>query len=155
MPVLETPAVTQAVSRSRLGRWVLAAAGVVSVALAALGAMLPGLPTTVFLIVASWCFARSCPWLEDRLVRTPLFRPFLGYLDGAKMPLRAVVVTLAMMWTAVAASTAVLLAGDEPRPLIAAVVPAAAIGSVFIVRLRARETGGTPRRAWSFRATDS
>lgn len=156
MPGLEKSTVAPGVSRSRLGRCVLAAAGVFSVGLAALGAVLPGLPTTIFLIVATWCFARSCPWLEDRLVRTPLFRPFLGYLDGAQMPLRAVVVTLAMMWTAVAVSTAVLLAGDEPRPLIAAVVAAAAaIGSIFVIRLRARQTGGTPRRRWSVRTTDS
>lgn len=130
------------VSRSRLRRWLLAAAGVVSVGLAAAGAMLPGLPTTIFLIAASWCFARSCPWLEERLIRVPLFRPFLGYLDGAPMPLRAVVITLALMWTAVAISTVILLRGERPRPLIAVVVlAAAAVGSIFVTRLRARHDG--------------
>ncbi|MEP0775203.1 MAG: YbaN family protein [Acidobacteriota bacterium] len=141
---------------SRVGRWLLAAAGVVSVALAALGAVLPGLPTTIFLIVASWCFARSCPWLEERLVRTPLFRPFLGYLDGARMPLRAVVVTLAVMWTAVAVSTAALLGGDTPRPLVAAIVViAAAVGSVFVVRLRARGAGAPASRQRDLAPTDA
>lgn len=132
---------------SRLARWLLAAAGVVSVGLGALGALLPGLPTTIFLIVASWCFARSCPWLEERLVRTALFRPFLGYLNGARMPRRAVIVTLAVMWTAVAVSLTVLLGGGQPRPVIAAaVIIAAAVGSGFVVRLRAREAGATPGR---------
>lgn len=141
---------------SRLGRWLLAAAGVVSVGLAALGAVLPGLPTTVFLIVASWCFARSCPWLEERLVRTPLFRPFLGYLDGARMPLRAVIVTLAVMWTAVAVSTAMLLGKDPPRPLMAAIVVlAAAVGSVFVVRLRARGTEAPAGRHQGLAPTDA
>lgn len=141
---------------SRLGRWLLAGAGVVSVGLAALGAVLPGLPTTIFLIVASWCFARSCPWLEERLVRTPLFRPFLGYLDGARMPLKAVIVTLAVMWTAVAVSTAMLLGGDTRRPLVAAiVVVAAAVGSVFVVRLRARGAGEPAGRHQGLAPTDA
>ena len=155
MPDGENSAVTANVSRSRLGRWVLAAAGVVSVGLAALGAVLPGLPTTIFLIAASWCFARSCPWLEERLIRTRLFRPFLGYLDGAAMPRRAVVVALVVMWTAVAVSTVALLAGEKPRPWIAGVVlAAAAVGSVFVVRRRARTLGTTPTQGGQLRATD-
>ncbi len=143
---LDAPPATPTRVRSRLGRWALAALGVASVALAAIGAVVPGLPTTVFLIVASWCFARSCPWLEERLVRIPLFRPFLGYLDGARMPLRAVLLTLAIMWAAVAASGALLLAGDNPRPLLAAIVLVAGlVGSVFIVRLRMRRGDGPCR----------
>ncbi len=155
MPDLENSTATVKPSRSRLGRWLLATVGVVSVGLAALGAVLPGLPTTIFLIAASWCFARSCPWLEERLIRTRLFRPFLGYLNGAAMPLRAVVITLVVMWTAVAASTAVLLTGEKPRPLIAGVVvTAGAVGSVFVLRLRAKRSGATPSQCRRLRATD-
>jgi len=41
-------------------RWLLAGAGVVAVGLGGLGVFVPGLPTTIFLIIASYCFARSC-----------------------------------------------------------------------------------------------
>ena len=147
MPEADPSALTPRSLRGSLRRWLLAAVGVVCVALGALGVVLPGLPTTIFLIVASWCFARSCPWLEDRLVRTRFFRPFLGYLDGARMPFKAVVVTLVVMWTAIAISTVVLARGDDPRPLIAAIVPVAGlVGSVFVVRMRAKGGGTTPRR---------
>ena len=120
----------------------------VCVGLGALGVFLPGLPTTVFLIVASWCFARSCPWLEERMIRVALFRPFLRYLDGgARMPLRAVVTTLVVMWAAIAVSTTVLIAGDDPRPLVAAIVLVAGlVGSVFVVRLRTARTEKAPHR---------
>jgi hypothetical protein len=56
----------------------LAAAGLLCVGLGALGAVLPGLPTTIFLILASYCFTRSCPWLEERLLRTRLFAPYMA-----------------------------------------------------------------------------
>jgi uncharacterized membrane protein YbaN (DUF454 family) len=146
MPNPELPTVTPAPARSRLHRWSLAGLGVVCVGLGAVGVFLPGLPTTIFLIVASWCFARSCPWLEERLVRVPLFRPFLVYLDrGARMPLRAVVTTLLVMWTAIVISTTLLVTGDDARPVVAAVVVAAGlVGTVFVVRLR---TSGTEAAA--------
>jgi uncharacterized membrane protein YbaN (DUF454 family) len=123
---------------SRLQRWLLATTGVVCVGLGALGVVLPGLPTTVFLIAASWCFARSCPWLEERLIRVPLFRPFLVYLEpGARIPRRAVVVTLAIMWLAVSLSAAVMGLGEPSRPLLATtIVVLGLIGTIFVLRLR-------------------
>ena len=63
---------------SPLRRGLLAAAGVLAVALGGIGAFVPGLPTTIFLIVASYCFARSCPWLEARLLRCRSSRPTCG-----------------------------------------------------------------------------
>lgn len=123
---------------SRPQRWLLAALGVACVGLGALGVVVPGLPTTIFLIIASWCFARSCPWLEERLIRVPLFRPFLGYLEpGARMPRRALVTTLLLMWLAVATSAALVGFGDPSRPLLAGtIVVAGLVGTLFVLRLR-------------------
>jgi uncharacterized membrane protein YbaN (DUF454 family) len=121
---------------SRTRRWLLAALGVVCVGVGGVGVFVPGLPTTVFLLMASWLFARSCPWLEERLIRRPLFRPFLVHLrPGARMPRRAVITSLAMMWGAIVFSAALLLSGPESRPTVATVVVAAGIvGTAFIVR---------------------
>lgn len=125
---------------SRLQRWLLVAAGVLCVGLGAIGAVLPGLPTTVFLLAASWCFARSCPWLEDRLLRIPLFRPFMAFVrPGARMPPRAAATALVMMWTAITVSAALMVIGSDPRPVVAGVLVAAGIvGSWVILRLRER-----------------
>jgi len=128
-------------ARSRLHRWLLVAVGVALVGVGAVGVFLPGLPTTVFLLGASWCFARSCPWLEERLIRVPLFKPFLVYLDnGAQMPRRVVIWTLVVMWIAIGFSVVVVGAGADPRPVLAAtIVGAGLVGSVFVLRLgRAR-----------------
>ncbi len=45
-----------------------AAAGIIAVGLAALGAFLPIMPTVPFLLVAVFCFARSNPAWEQRIL---------------------------------------------------------------------------------------
>jgi len=115
-------------------RWFLAAVGMVCVGLAAVGVVLPGMPTTVFLIAAAWCFTRSCPWLEERLVRAPIFRPFAPYLEpGVPMPRRARMMALASMWIAIAASVLVLRGGDTAT---GALVGAGLVGTAVIMRIR-------------------
>jgi uncharacterized membrane protein YbaN (DUF454 family) len=133
----QNSAVSPVPTPSRTQRWLFAALGVVCVGLGAVGVFIPGLPTTVFLIAASWLFTRSCPWLEERLIRVPLFRPFLGALQpGARMPRRAAITSLVVMWIAITCSAMLLAAAGGGGVAAAAVVVAAGVvGSVFIVRL--------------------
>jgi uncharacterized membrane protein YbaN (DUF454 family) len=52
-------------------------AGFVSLGLAVIGAILPVMPATVFVILAAYCFARSSPALEARLLGHPTFGPHI------------------------------------------------------------------------------
>ena len=45
--------------------------------LAALGVVLPGLPTTPFLLVAAWAGSRGWPALEARLLAHPRYGPLV------------------------------------------------------------------------------
>jgi uncharacterized membrane protein YbaN (DUF454 family) len=64
------------------------ALGFVFVALGFVGALLPLMPTTIFLILAAGCFARSSPRLEAWLLEHPRFGPTLRAWreDGAIGP---------------------------------------------------------------------
>lgn len=58
-------------------RWVLFLLGCLFTALAAVGAFLPVLPTTPFLIVAAACFARSSPRFHRRLLANRIFGQYI------------------------------------------------------------------------------
>ena len=91
--------------------------GLTATGLGLLGAVLPLLPTTVFLIVAAYAFARSSPRLHRWLVEHPRFgRPILDWQRhgsiGRRAKTAAVVVmalTLAVSWLAGAGDTLLLV----------------------------------------------
>ncbi|WP_439574973.1 YbaN family protein [Phreatobacter sp.] len=56
-------------------RALLFLAGCLFTAIGVVGIILPGLPGTVFLILAAWCFARSSPRFEWWLIHHPRFGP--------------------------------------------------------------------------------
>ena len=73
-PKTEFPSGTPAPKlASGIRRFFYVIAGLVCVGLAYLGAILPGLPTTPWVLLASYCFARSSPRLERWLKRSPVF----------------------------------------------------------------------------------
>lgn len=132
-----------------LRRWLYAFLGLVSVALGFIGVFVPGLPTTVFLIVASYLFTRSCPWLEEKLVRASIFRPYLKYVDGERaMPLRARVTTIVIIWVAVGASSGIMAVRGALSPVFLATVGGLAIvGSATVATaFRGRRAGGEGRK---------
>lgn len=51
------------------------AGGIISVALGAIGAALPIMPTVPFLLVAVYCFARSNPKWEQKILDHPTWGP--------------------------------------------------------------------------------
>ena len=58
-------------------RLLLLSGGGTFLVLGVLGAIVPGLPATPFLLLASFCFARSSPRLNDALLRSRLIGPIL------------------------------------------------------------------------------
>ncbi len=64
-------------SRFTLARALYLLLGLACVGIGTVGIFLPLLPTTIFLIIAAWAFARSSPRLHHWLYNHPRFGPML------------------------------------------------------------------------------
>lgn len=106
--------------------------GVFFVGLAALGAVLPILPTTPFLLVSAGCFAKSSPRLHKKLLGNKTFGPMIfHWQESRSIPKRAKVISLLTMILSVAYSCYVL----ESMYLRIFVVVLVAFPFVFVSRL--------------------
>jgi uncharacterized protein len=73
------------------------------------GVFIPGLPTTIFIIIAAYLFARSSPRFEAWLLNHRWFGPSLRrYRETGGMSRRAKVTALSSMWIAVSLSALAL-----------------------------------------------
>ncbi|OVE82119.1 hypothetical protein BVY03_01890 [bacterium K02(2017)] len=65
-------------------------AGLAFVGLAVIGVIVPGLPTTPFLLVAAGCFAKSSPKLHQWLLNNKVFAPIIkNWQETRSIPKRA------------------------------------------------------------------
>lgn len=86
------------VQRGRLARTAWTFAGLLSVAVGSIGIIVPGLPTTVFFIIAAWAFSKSSPRLEAWVLDLPTIGPLVrDYRDGLGIPKRAKTTAVVMI----------------------------------------------------------
>jgi uncharacterized membrane protein YbaN (DUF454 family) len=108
-----------------LARWALLAFAVLCLVLGLIGVVVPGMPTTVFILLAAWAAARSSPRLHGWLMNHRLFGPMLrDWQNGRTVSRRA-------KWSATIAMAfcAVVIAFTAHRAWLAGV----GIGSMAIV----------------------
>jgi len=79
--------------------------GALSVGLGIIGIALPLLPTTCFLLLAAWCFARSSPRAERWLHENRLFGRYLrDYREHGVISSRARHLSLVTLWAGIGIS---------------------------------------------------
>lgn len=95
--------------------------GCVCLALGSVGAVLPILPTTPFLMVSAFCFARSSRRLNDWFRTTKLYKQYLeSYVQGRGMTCKVKLRILAMVTLVMGVSFVCM--GGVPAGRIALIV---------------------------------
>jgi uncharacterized protein len=88
-----------------LRKAVLVFAGTVFVSLGVLGMFLPLLPTTVFLLLAAYCYSRSSERFHNWLLSNKLFGSYINnYQAGKGISIRQKVTTLTFLWASIGLS---------------------------------------------------
>ncbi|HEX2839671.1 YbaN family protein [Hyphomicrobium sp.] len=113
-------------------KFIYIAVGSIASLLAIAGAMLPGLPTTPFLLVALWAFARSSERLVGWLERIPLLREALvearRFEERRAIRREVKLIALATAWGSVLFTG---LASSFSHPILLGAVTAAAVAGSF------------------------
>ena len=110
-------------------RWLWFGLGWLAVAIGSIGLVVPGLPTTVFFIIAAACFSRSSPRFEQWVLTRPGIGPLVrDYRAGLGMPRAAKVAAITSI-VVVCTISVLLLDAVWVRALVAA---AGAVGVVWI-----------------------
>jgi len=90
---------------SAFKRFIYLTLGILLVGIGILGIVLPILPTTIFLILASACFVKSSPAMNAWLKRNKILGVYIrNYQDKAGMSIAAKVSTILFLWAGILAS---------------------------------------------------
>ncbi len=125
---------------SWLRKTLLIVTGLLALGVGLTGFVFPILPATPFLLVATFCFARSSRKLHDWLLSHGFLGPYIsGFLYGTPMPARVKRIALALLWVGVVIpSVAVWYQISSVRLMAIAYTLLLAVGvgfSVYLVRL--------------------
>lgn len=127
-----------------LKRRLLLAGGYTFVGLGLIGIVVPLLPTTPFLLLAAYCFARSSRRAHEWMLGNRLTGPYIrGFVDGSGISWLAKTLTIAFLWIGITASA--VLAVDMLTIRIALFAIAVAV-TVHLLMLRPRSRNQSTSR---------
>lgn len=130
-------------SSSRTVRWLLWLAGTVSLALGLIGVVLPGLPTTPFVLLAAACYAKASPRLHAWLLNHRFLGPMVrDWETHRSLTLRTKTIAIGSMLAMVSLSAW----GLRHQPwALGGLLLAGAVGAWVVARIPTRpRDGSTP-----------
>lgn len=127
--------------RHRTVRYLWGAAGLLSFVLGTLGAILPLIPTTPFILLAAFCFARSSQKLNDWFRSTKLYHTvFEGLLTKKAMTLSAKLKLLIPICTLLLISFMMMSSVPAGRIVVAVIFIGHIVYFGFMVKTEKSET---------------
>ena len=114
--------------------------GSLSVGMGVIGIFVPGWPTTIFLIIASYFYIRSSEKLYNWLLNNKILGIYLkNYYSGKGMPLKAKIFSILMMWSFGLLSIFLWIPSNLMIVKITVFI-LLVIGTIFILRVKTSST---------------
>ncbi len=111
--------------------------GTVCVGLGVLGIFLPLMPTTVFLLLAAYCYSRSSDRFHQWLLNNRWLGKYLkNYKSGQGISLRQKVTTIAILWLSIGFSIWFVAGSFWPTLLLATIAIGVTIHLLWIKTYR-------------------
>jgi len=105
---------------------------------------LPLLPTTVFLLLAAWCFSRSSPRFHQWLLNNRVLGRYISaYHEGRGMSIRDKWITLATLWVGIGITAIFFVNVLWVRLLLLAIATGVTIHLVRLPTLRVEKVTET------------
>ena len=119
--------------KNKITRALLMIAGTICLVFAAIGLVLPLIPTTPFLLAAAACYCRSSERFYSWLINNRWFGEYIrNYREGNGIPLKTKVLAVTILWVTISISAVFLV----PILLVQVVLFIVAVAvSIHILRL--------------------
>jgi uncharacterized membrane protein YbaN (DUF454 family) len=115
--------------------------GAIATALGVIGILVPVLPTTPFLLIAAFFFARSSERFYQWLITNRYFGEYLrNYREGRGMPLREKLVALTALWLTIGLAVIFTIPSWWGRAALLAIAIAVTVHLVRLKTYRRPET---------------
>lgn len=114
-------------------KYILILLGSIFLGLGFIGIIVPGLPTTPFVLLAAGCYVRSSDRLYSWLLNHKLLGKYVrDFRETRSIPLRIKIISLIVMWIMIGLSIAVFIKIIPVRIIIALL---GVIGSIVILSI--------------------
>jgi uncharacterized membrane protein YbaN (DUF454 family) len=123
-------------------RFVLIALGTIFLALGVVGAVVPGLPTTPFLLLSAACYVRSSQRLYTWLLNQKVFGKIIrDFRETRSISLRSKVISIASMWAMILLSIFIFIENLAVEITISALGAAGTLALLLIPTSKKRRKG--------------
>lgn len=118
--------------------------GTLCVGLGVLGLFLPLMPTTVFLLLAAYCYSRSSETFHNWLMNNRFLGKYISsYKSGKGISVSQKISTISVLWISIGASIWMLAASFWPTLLLLAVAIGVTVHLLWIKTYRTEPTAET------------
>ena len=109
--------------------------GLISLTLGLLGIITPGLPTTPFILLTAFLFAKSSPRLHQRLLNNKITGRYINKVNTG-LSLKAIFISIAFMWCMVCITAFAVFNEGIMRYVMLALGAVGTVAQLIVLRKR-------------------